>query len=133
MTRKNTSIPVVADEGNDSLFCQRVAMHIWNGTQWVAFTGLNVKADNLTVSMADVEKLLSKYYWESERYDFSGFTGTGTEYVYVGRSTTRNASPSSGNLWTVWRLVFDNGLPIGPNLRKESINWDDRGNAGNWS
>ena len=77
---------------------------VWDSdsVSWVRMVqpDLSVNADDLTVTMADVEKLLAANYWKDARYEWSS-----GDLIYKGLHTTHKAATSDTN-WYVWKFTW---------------------------
>ncbi|OGC77510.1 MAG: hypothetical protein A2Z27_02825 [candidate division Zixibacteria bacterium RBG_16_50_21] len=64
---------------------------------------VNVGGD-LTVSMGDVEALLSGNYFKQEMYDYSG-----SDLIYLGRHLSVTAAEAD-TAWWIWKYTYGSGL-----------------------
>jgi hypothetical protein len=74
---------------------------------WVRMTqpGLNIDQADLTVSMGDVEKLLSENYWKQVRYDW-----TSGNLDYKGFNLLATAAEDATD-WYVWKYTWSDSKP----------------------
>ena len=102
-----------------------VIQYVWNTTtlQWEKMVQPMIYADDLTVEMGDIEKLLAANYWKEQRYEFSG-----NNPIYKGLHTTIGAATSNTN-WYIWKFTFTGNNPTriqGPIVGS----WDNRASLG---
>jgi len=85
----------------------RVGLYVWDsdGLTWVKMVqpSISVDADDLTVTMGDVEKLLANNYWKDARFDY-----TSGDLDYKGLNTTHKAATSATS-WYVWKFTYSGG------------------------
>jgi len=102
-----------------------VVQYVWDTTlmQWVKMQQPVLEADDLTVTMGDVEKLLADNYWHDTRYEFAG-----NNPLYIGKNTTHDESTAAAT-WFIWKYSFSGNNPT----RKEGPlvgSWDGRAGLG---
>lgn len=62
-----------------------------------------IEIDDLTVSMGDVEKLLSNSYWKLKKYDY-----TSGDLDYAGFHPEIDAEDGDGG-WFIWKYTWSDG------------------------
>ena len=112
-------IPVSLDDLTGGI---AVIQYVWDTTllQWVKMQQPTINADDLTITMGDVERLLAGNYWNDQRFEFSG-----DDLIYKGLNTTHKALTSDTD-WYILKYTWDgSGNPTrieGPLVGS----WDNR-------
>lgn len=76
--------------------------YVWNASDLDYDRGqqAQILADDLTVSMGDVEKLLSDFYWQRSKFYYSG-----NNITYVCYNTDIDANETDTD-WYIWKLTY---------------------------
>lgn len=97
-----------------------VGTHVWDATAgaWVKMVqpDINVNAEDLHVTMGDLEYATSESYWKDVRMEY-----TAGVIDYRGRHTTMNAATSDTN-WFVEKYTWSDGVCTRIQMQKTS--WD---------
>lgn len=96
-------IPLTADQGlGGAMNGLNVFLHIYNPTtmDWEKYKGVSVYAENLTVSMDDMEKLAADFYYPRVKLYY-----TGNNVEYVCKNTDIDALETATD-WYCWKLVY---------------------------
>lgn len=104
-----------------------VSLHVWDSDAgaWVKMVqpDIIVNADDLHVTMGDLEKTTSDSYWRDVRMEYSG-----GEIQYRGRHTSMNAATSDSN-WFIEKYTWSGGDCT--RIQMQVTSWDNR--ASGWS
>lgn len=113
---KDVRLNVNEDSGDTSNFMllgdptsksMRVNLWVWDTgtTAWVRMVqpSMNVDADDLTITMGDVEKLLSRNYWKDKRLEYSA-----GDLIYKGFNTSHGAATDAAT-WYIWKHTWSAG------------------------
>jgi hypothetical protein len=77
---------------------------VWDATagEWVKMVqpSITLNADDLTVTMGDVEKLLAGNYWKDMRLEYSG-----DDLIYEGRHTVHKTAEATAT-WHIWKMTY---------------------------
>lgn len=105
----------------------RVGLFVWDSDSgtWEKMEqpSIDLYADDLTVSMGDVEKLLATSYWKDQRMDYLA-----GKLVYKGLNTAHGISTSDDS-WYIQKYTWSAGTMTrieGPLVGS----WDDRATLG---
>lgn len=96
-------IPLTADQGlAGAINGLNVFLHIYNPTtmDWEKYKGVSVYAENLTVSMDDMEKLAADFYYPRVKLYY-----TGNNVEYVCKNIDIDALETATD-WYCWKLVY---------------------------
>ena len=82
----------------------KIAGYVWDTDllEWVRMQQPTIHADDITVSMDDVEALLAKDYWHDQRlaYDVS------ENLEYFGRNITKGEAQTA-TTWYIFKYIYD--------------------------
>ncbi len=98
-------IPLTADQGlGGAINGLNVFLHIFNPTtlDWEKYKGVSVYAENLTISMDDMEKLAADFYFQRVKIYYDGSNNA----EYVCKNTDIDANETDTD-WYCWKLVYD--------------------------
>lgn len=123
-TDKDTDVAVVVglDKTTRSVNTNN---RVWdtNTLTWVRMEQPTILADNLTVSMGDVEKLLASRYWLNVQYDYDGSGNC----VYIGKNIDLSANDGDTD-WYITQFSWSGGNCV--QKRERITSWTNR--ASGW-
>lgn len=89
-------------EIDPNIYALAVAPYYWNSglLDYDKAVQGQILADDLTISMGDVERLLADAYWKRSKFFY---TGNNVEYICYNTDIDANETDTD---WFIWKLVY---------------------------